>query len=207
MPPKCENYELVSFLEERKRSAKNPGHRGGSGDRWTHIYGKAIVSIRKYPLPILSGAEAQTLDGIGPFIAKLIDDFIAGKDVSTHGGKRRKTDDGPPLHKKRKPSSTAKAVSSSPIMFPMIAHEDAECEDTIGMDHKNTREERRSKLYKPRCGTVAWSILIAMRRRMQRIPEEDVFSRRGISQLSADVLNATDVCTFHILFQSFSCSL
>eukprot|EP01028_Stygiella_incarcerata_P001725 TRINITY_DN1318_c0_g1_i2.p1 TRINITY_DN1318_c0_g1~~TRINITY_DN1318_c0_g1_i2.p1 ORF type:complete len:502 (-),score=130.53 TRINITY_DN1318_c0_g1_i2:775-2280(-) len=198
MPPKCQNHELVAFLEERKRSARNPAaQRGGSGDRWTHIYGKAIASIRKYPLPILSGSEAQTLDGIGPFIAKLVDDFIAGKDVALHGGKRRKTGDesegvGPNPKKTRKPSSITGTISSSSNAFPVGTYERSSYEELIGGSQDSTRETRRLKLYTPRRGTVAWSIVIAMFRRIQRHPEENVFSRRIIAQLSAEILIGVD---------------
>lgn len=67
----CANELFVSFLLELKKEAQLSGSRV-----MVQSLTRAIASMKKYPLPLTRGSDARCLDGVGPHIAKSLDDKL-----------------------------------------------------------------------------------------------------------------------------------
>ncbi|XP_031549112.1 crossover junction endonuclease MUS81-like isoform X2 [Actinia tenebrosa] len=68
----CPNPLFLKFLQEWRDEAREKGR-----TNLQHAYHKAFSSIQKYPLPLRNGQEAMILEGIGPNIAKKLDEALA----------------------------------------------------------------------------------------------------------------------------------
>jgi hypothetical protein len=65
------NPHIVACLVELEKEARTRGN-----DKLRLTYKKALRSAQRYPLPLRSGEEARTLEGVGPVLAKKIDDYL-----------------------------------------------------------------------------------------------------------------------------------
>lgn len=59
----CNEFLIIYLLNSRKRNCHS------AKDFKFFMYGKAIESIRKYPLPIICEQQLRMLAGIGDFLA------------------------------------------------------------------------------------------------------------------------------------------
>lgn len=69
-PKSCPNPLFLKWLEQWRDEAKS------KESKLQYVYSKAITSLKKYPLPLESGKEAVLLEGIGPSIAKKLDEEL-----------------------------------------------------------------------------------------------------------------------------------
>lgn len=65
------NPHIIACLTELEKEARLKGI-----DKLRLTYSKALRSAQRYPLPLRSGQEARTLEGVGPVLAKKIDDYL-----------------------------------------------------------------------------------------------------------------------------------
>lgn len=66
------NPLIIACLEELEKDARNR-----KNDNLKKTYTKALRSVQKYPLKLNSGEQARkTLDGVGPVLAKKIDQYL-----------------------------------------------------------------------------------------------------------------------------------
>jgi hypothetical protein len=63
----CPNPLFVKWVEEWRDEARE------EGSKVQYAYTKALNSLKKYPLPLVSGQEAKILDHIGEKLAKKLD--------------------------------------------------------------------------------------------------------------------------------------
>lgn len=75
---KAPNRLFVKYLTEWKDRAKE------RGDKSAHTYGRALKSLKKYPLPLQCGEEAKILEHIGDKICKMLDNCLE-KDADENG--------------------------------------------------------------------------------------------------------------------------
>jgi hypothetical protein len=71
------NPHVVACLKELEKQARN-----SRNDKLRLTYSKALRSAQKYPLPINSGQEALTLEGVGKVLAQRIDEYLRKQGVT-----------------------------------------------------------------------------------------------------------------------------
>lgn len=73
--PRCPfNKEIYDRISHLKLNAKK--HNLTNQE---FIYGKVLRALEKYPIPILTAAQATNIDNIGPKIANVIDEVVKKK--------------------------------------------------------------------------------------------------------------------------------
>eukprot|EP00698_Gefionella_okellyi_P005263 TRINITY_DN1479_c0_g1_i2.p1 TRINITY_DN1479_c0_g1~~TRINITY_DN1479_c0_g1_i2.p1 ORF type:complete len:589 (+),score=105.43 TRINITY_DN1479_c0_g1_i2:99-1865(+) len=72
MPKKqpCPNQQLIEYLRVKKDELES---KSKGNDHLKMVFNKALKSLQKCPFPITSGQESKQLEGIGEFLAKIID--------------------------------------------------------------------------------------------------------------------------------------
>ncbi|KAL0479460.1 crossover junction endonuclease MUS81 [Acrasis kona] len=65
------NPHIVACLKKLEQTAKDKKR-----EKQRIVCAKALRAAERYPLPIRSGSEARSLDGVGPVLAQKIDDYL-----------------------------------------------------------------------------------------------------------------------------------
>ncbi|KAK2860433.1 hypothetical protein Q7C36_004599 [Tachysurus vachellii] len=68
--PSCPNPLFLEWLTEMRDHAKEKGL------KTQYVYQKAIISLKKYPLPLKNGKEAKILQNFGDGICKILDERL-----------------------------------------------------------------------------------------------------------------------------------
>ncbi|KAG2389513.1 hypothetical protein C9374_014073 [Naegleria lovaniensis] len=130
------NPEILQCLENELKLLKN------TASKYQYTLQKAISSLEQYPKKIYSGAEAQTLKGVGPKTARTIDKYL--KDNNINLG------DPPPTNSTTSSQELITNENNSQIC--------SSNDNTTASKKKSTRK------YVPKFKTAAWAIMIAMYR-------------------------------------------
>jgi len=135
----CANQLFVDYLAQLEQSAI-------ANERvvLASAYRKAIESLRLFPVPLASGAEAMMLQGVGPHVAQKLDQLVASIQKKNHKSAALK----------RKQPLSAAAVAPPAKRAKTLAL------DVAVSDSENENpNQQRDATYRPKRLSIPWAIL------------------------------------------------
>nr|CAG4643961.1 EOG090X06E6 [Lepidurus arcticus] len=111
-PKSCPNPLFEKWLEELRTEASQ------NDSNMRFVYGKALQSLRMYPLPLMSGKECKILKNFGDSICNLLDKKLAkyreeGGIFPPPGSIPSEDEDAEPASKSSKPKRSKKSTSTA----------------------------------------------------------------------------------------------
>ena len=142
----CPNRLFLSYLQEWATDAVE------SESKACYTYNKACKSMKKYPLPLQSGAEAVILENIGKKICTMLDARLA-KDASKEGISAR--------------AFLEKSRHVPPSWWDGLDENNKQKENTLSSKQKKTKgasstSTKKKQKYVPQKNSGAYAILIAL---------------------------------------------
>ncbi|KAL6043731.1 Crossover junction endonuclease mus81 [Balamuthia mandrillaris] len=132
-------------------------------DRLAQTYRRALVSVKKFPLPLKNGMETQQLEYVGPFVAKRLDELL--KRVQKQQETSRKIQGKNQRRRRRsanesQPEETTRARSVA-ACDSSAHHKDKQSQQTQRAATAQQQSEDRQG-YRPRKGSAPYAVMMAL---------------------------------------------
>ncbi|XP_063043046.1 crossover junction endonuclease MUS81 isoform X3 [Engraulis encrasicolus] len=180
--PSCPNPLFLQWLTELRDQAVEKGKNSH------FVYQKAIHSLKKYPLPLMSGKEANILQNFGPGICKILDKRLEqyyqdnGPDAPIHSlpsGVKHYVPDSNNLESS-KASTSAKELSGS-------SGGQNKSRPKKAAEPKKARGGPKKRNYVPQKGSGGYAVLLTLYRHSQ-VPGNNGFMFKNELMVDAQPL-------------------
>ncbi|XP_033630901.1 crossover junction endonuclease MUS81-like [Asterias rubens] len=175
---RCPNPLFVKWLTEWRDEAKD------QGKKTQYAYGKALSSLKKYPMPLTSGKEAKILDNFGEKICKMLDHKLEKHVEENEDWSSLGADDGPSM------SSQAPSTSSAPYEDILAVPPPPDPDDFIGVGQQRKRRpsNRGPREYVPVYRSGPYALVLTLYRHYM-IPASKRFMLKTELQREAQPLS------------------
>ncbi|XP_013385302.1 crossover junction endonuclease MUS81 isoform X2 [Lingula anatina] len=162
----CPNPLFVQWLTEWRDEAAEKGWKS------QYTYGKALKTLKKYPLGVSSGKDCKFLENFGDKICKMLDDKLS-KHIALYGTTAAvPTGESSSQPLPTGPCADKKARSRSPeveVNEGLSYEQPADIPAHEGLKRRQLSEVRGQREYIPQFRSGAYALLVTLYRNMQQV--------------------------------------